>query len=935
MSLFPIKYLFEELISKAFDLDIRKPKIPDYIKDNLRFELFDWQQKALLNFLLYQDIKQVEEDNNPTHLLFNMATGTGKTLLMAAVILYYYKQGKNKFIFFVNQNNIVGKTEDNLTNPLHNKYLFQQNIVVDDKIVNIKKVDSFSNYDEDIQILFTTIHGLHNSVYKVKEDSIFLEQLQKDDIIMLGDEAHHLNATTKKKKGAVQEELEIITALSEKASQDQIEKSWEHTVIELLLNKGKKINTSPNHNALIEFTATVPDNEEVKKKYVPKTIHKFDLKDFLKAGYTKEINLVSSSFDKRKRVLQTLLFNWYRNEIALKYNIPNFKPVILFRSKYIDKEQQNNSQEDYEFFINLIKDLKGEDFSFLNEFDEEALFNITELYKKGQSRIIDIKRYMLENKLTSSNIITYLQGAFVERNCIITNSKKGTKTIEKTEAETERLLNSLEDKNNHIRAIFTVQRLTEGWDVLNLYDIVRMYEGRDEGKDEKGDRKAGKSTTSEVQLIGRGVRYYPFEFEGKEKNKRKFDNQLNHELRVLEEFYFHSDNNEKYLNELKNELKRQELLPDKDKFLKTYQLKQTFIDSDKEFYNNIKLYYNNRLTNPNKRKSTLKEVKDSFDFFYKVETFKINETTVNFEVNENDTTRFKQGTSDSKTLALVLKNFENHIIRKAINSIAKRDNSLLRFNRLKEELNINSIDEIMKDDLLGLFPITLIVPKTYNNLDDVVNVNQLSALIRFFEKVTLELQLISNPYIGSEFVAIPFKEMDVWYKEKSIEEEQENIDLERDLKDKDWYIYNGFSGTSEERNLINFLKDTMANFESEYGKVFLLRNEEVYKIYDFEKGRGFQPDFLLFLKSSKEELLYYQVFIEPKGSQFEDASGNFKEGKEGWKETFLEQITEKYGVEKVLKAENKDYKLFGLPLYNAKNTVNFKKAVKDCLEIEV
>ena len=70
-------------------------------------------------------------------------------------------------------------------------------------------------------------------------------------------------------------------------------------------------------------------------------------------------------------------------------------------------------------------------------------------------------------------------------------------------------------------------------------------------------------------------------------------------------------------------------------------------------------------------------------------------------------------------------------------------------------------------------------------------------------------------------------------------------DLENELKDKPWYIYNGFSGTSEERNLVGFLKDTMGNFESKYEKVFLLRNEEVYKIYDFEKGRGFQPDFLL------------------------------------------------------------------------------------------
>ena len=126
----------------------------------------------------------------------------------------------------------------------------------------------------------------------------------------------------------------------------------------------------------------------------------------------------------------------------------------------------------------------------------------------------------------------------------------------------------------------------------------------------------------------------------------------------------------------------------------------------------------------------------------------------------------------------------------------------------------------------------------------------------------------------------------------------------------------------------------MGNFKIFYDEVYLLRNEEVYKIYDFEKGRGFMPDFLLFLKEQNKKL-YYQVFIEPKGSQFEDATGGFQEGKEGWKEKFLEQITDKYGTGEVLKAENKDYKLIGLPLYNQKTNKVFKDAVKDYLKIEL
>jgi len=46
-------------------------------------------------------------------------------------------------------------------------------------------------------------------------------------------------------------------------------------------------------------------------------------------------------------------------------------------------------------------------------------------------------------------------------------------------------LNTLEDKNNRIRAVFAVQKLNEGWDVLNLFDIVRLYESRSNVVDKK------------------------------------------------------------------------------------------------------------------------------------------------------------------------------------------------------------------------------------------------------------------------------------------------------------------------------------------------------------------------------------------------------------------------------------------------------------------
>ena len=916
-TLFSQKYLFEEIGDKLRNHRLPYSEIPQYIRDNIRFELFDWQEKALLNFFDYEKIKEIENPNEPNHLLFNMATGTGKTLLMAALILYYYKKGYRNFIFFVNQNNIVGKTEDNLTDPNHNKYLYKQNIVIDNKIINIKKVETFAENCEDIQIIFTSIHKLHNAVYAVKENSLYLEDLQEKDIIMLGDEAHHLNATTKKQKGE-NIELDLFTELKENASQKDIEKSWEYTVLSLILNKGQQ-QQEDNNNVLMEFTATVPKDKYVLEKYRDKTIYKFDLKDFLKAGYTKEINLVSSSFDKRQRILQALLFNWYRYRVALDNNIPNFKPVILFRSKFIDKTKENNSEEDYKYFLELMENLSLEDFDFLNSIEEEGLFDITEIYQKGKSRIIDIKRYIKDKEISKREIIDYLKYSFSERFCIITNSKTGTKTKEKTTAEQERLLNSLEDKNNHITAIFTVKRLTEGWDVLNLFDIVRLYEGRDETKTKSGQRKAGEATTSEVQLIGRGVRYFPFSFEEKQINKRKFDNNLNNEMRILEEFYYHSDDDHHYIDELKRELKNKGLIVDTKK-IKKFSIKDEFKQS--YFYNEVRLFHNEQIENPNRRKLTLEEIKSDFDFIVQIKDSHILETHIEFD-KDKDTTRLETNIEDNKTLSKQLKDFELHLILKAINIKAVKDNSVLRFEKLKEEINISSINDVIKDEFLGNFPIKIIVPKYIERLSEISNSNQLKILLKFFEKVSTQLKEISNPNLGSEFKPASFSIFFEDTKEKLIEENEDNKYLEQELIKKNWYVLDSFYGTSEERNLINFLKETMGNLEEKYEQVYLIKNEEVYKIYDFEKGRGFQPDFLLFLKQ-KQFNLYYQVFIEPKGEQFSDNIGGFKEGKEGWKEIFLGQISKKYGDNKIIKIETKDYKLIGLPLYNYKMKSDFE-----------
>jgi type III restriction enzyme len=426
-----------------------KPEIPEYISSNLKYPFFDWQKEAFQYLLLNE--KRIEGKNEPTHLMFNMATGTGKTLVMASCILHYYKKGYRKFIFFVNQKNIIYKTENNFIDSNHNKYLFADKIVIDNETINIKKVEIFSKSNEGIEIKLTTIQQLYNDIHIQKENQVLLDDLIKKDIVMLADEAHHLNTDTKKLQG----ELDLHTELNDKASEVEIEKKgWEHTVIELLLNKnGKK---DSNRNVLLEFTATIPEIQKIIDKYADKTIYKFGLKKFLSAGYTKEINLLSSTLEKRERILQALLFSWYRHKIALKNDLSNWKPVILFRSKTIEE-----SETDFKEFLVMIKNLKVSDFDFLKNI-EERFTEGEDAYEQGKSRVLDLIKFIKNEGINKSEIITFIKDNFSERNCIITNSKTNkAKTKENIDEDTDKLLNNLEDKDNHIRAIFTVNRLTE------------------------------------------------------------------------------------------------------------------------------------------------------------------------------------------------------------------------------------------------------------------------------------------------------------------------------------------------------------------------------------------------------------------------------------------------------------------------------------------
>ena len=194
--------------------------LPEIIETGLSKNIIlrEYQIDAFKNFVTYFENDNLKK-NKQVHNLFHMATGSGKTLIMAGLILYLYTKGYRKFLFFVNQTNVLEKTIENFTNPTSNKYLFNEVIEYLGNKVKIKRVNNFSsNNVDDIEIIFTSTQKLHLDLFEAKENSLTYDDFENNKIVFISDESHHINSLTKKP-----------TEVEEKAA-----KSWEYSVTNAL-----------------------------------------------------------------------------------------------------------------------------------------------------------------------------------------------------------------------------------------------------------------------------------------------------------------------------------------------------------------------------------------------------------------------------------------------------------------------------------------------------------------------------------------------------------------------------------------------------------------------------------------------------------------------------------------------------------------------------
>ncbi len=838
-------------------------EIPPYIQENVnqRFELRPYQIGAFENFITYFENEKM--CRKPTQTLFHMATGSGKTMIMAGLMLYLYKKGYRNFLFFVNLSNIVNKTRENFLNALSSKYLFADEIRLNGERVQIKEVSNFQNSDDDaINICFTTTQGLHSDMWTAKENSISYDDFADKKVVLISDEAHHLNVDTK--------------TLEKNKDEQANYHSWEYTV--------RRIFEMNKDNVLLEFTATCDiHNPQIRAEYESKIVYDYPLSKFRADGYSKEIKTLRSDVSVMERAIQAIMLSQYRLKV-FQDNRLSVKPVVLFKAAKI--ADSNAFMED---FIDTVKNLTGDELRRVSELtDNETL---------GEAYA-----YFEKNGISFEQLAQELRDDFSAEHCISANDDKEA-------AARQIALNSLEDATNPYRAVFEVKKLDEGWDVLNLFDIVRLYETR-----QSSGKRISPATISEAQLIGRGARYCPFQIDDEqEKYKRKYDTDIDNPLRICEELYYHCQNDSRYIGELNNAL-REIGVDIENQTVRTYVLKDTFkADS---LYREGLVFTNDRVEKSrNDVDGLLPSVREHI-YAVKLSTGSSGEDTIfgaGKALTEKAVATYTYRT-DIKTIA----DMNYAIVHKALCKY-----SVFKFNTLKSYFpNLKSTREfITSPNYLGAIKIE-ITSKYETPTPSIL----FSACVNVLGKVAESVSDIEITYVGTtEFkptrISKMFKDKKCNYTivhDGGLGYSQNDASVPNgrkiDLSKEDWFAFEDNFGTSEEKAFVAYFKSFIPRLKEKYDKVFLVRNERQLHIYSFEGGERFEPDYLLFLhKQNDAGYEQLQVFIEPKGTHLI--------ADDKWKEDFLLEIEDKAVATKIFVDDNK-YKIWGFHFFNTDVRMN-------------
>lgn len=874
-------------------------ELPNFISDNLAKPLREYQLNAVKAFIYLYENHGMERAK---HLLFNMATGSGKTLTMAAIVLYLYEHDYRNFIFLVHQSQIKNQAIKNFTDDKFEKFLFKKTVKLNGKNIPVRAIERFSDSKKDgINFMFFTTAMLYNRIHTPKENSISRDDFEDNLTVIIADEAHRLNVDTRKKTEVADEN------------------NWEKAVQSVLHANPK--------NLLLEFTATVDlENQAIHQKYSDKLVYKYDFLQFNQDGFSKDVKFLYNEEtqiedQKRRLIVNAVALSEYRRLFAEREMKVIINPIILVKSVKIAQ-----SAEDRETFHRVIQSLTVDDFEYLRKIHE----NGRDLLDDNHRLISQMFAWLAQNLRQNNDpnglksFIVHIKERFAENNSMIYNSQAKEKAD---------LLPFLDSTRNIIRVIFSVNALNEGWDVLSLFDIIHF------------DISASKKVSlQDIQLIGRGARLCPYKLPkdyrlhddlfsqsalyDTDQYKRKFDKSPYDNGRILETFYYHFIKTGVFLNQLQESLLGEGII-NQGMEKRTIHLKPYFMQS--QTYQHGFVLVNEQQY---RRKTEQSDINKTFNRPLKASFYRLHSRGLT-DVEQNQ----RQRNIQTKTIQLTEDYFSNALLRKAL---IRAENGFFWFEHLKNHItDLDSIDTLI-EQYLPLYEIRY----SYEHGKDIHQLNANEKLQLLVSVILPEVRKLIDQYLPQVIGTKVFKPKPlakIFKQEKNIylvaypkvdentgekefiaidergiaQSEHHNMDLKLDIQQRDWYAYSENYGTSEEKRFVKFIDSQIDELKQQYqgAEIFLIRNELDYYLFNPEDGRRFSPDYMLIINDIANRQMYYQCLIEPKG-------GHLLEH-DAWKEQVLIDLQENSDVSFVAEQHDADYQHY-LDEIKAKNYTEIK-----------
>jgi len=461
----------------------------DKIQGLLKFSLRPYQIEALRAFQFFwkdgfdsrslkqKTLQKIEVESNEVqwnNVGFEMATGSGKTLLMGAIIADLWQRGYKDFLILTPNTILFDKTIENFT-PRAVKSIFGDGWNLTYNLVTGNSYrDKTCNYEEDRDVSFYVFNmqkfydkGTSNNqkdgidtmkgvpyVRRPLEDSLwrdksgnhtisFVEFLCERRPVIISDEAHHYQQ--KKTKEAI---LDFLPS------------------------------------TVLEFTATSIEKGE-SESFGQDNLYKYPMQRYISEGYGKRIFAVGcgtsdekitdevTESDKQKLVWG-MIIHLLKRESLRAVNAPVRKAMLLTKARTI---KHADNVDDY---------LKNWPETISTEIDDV----LEQVNREGTDIAKIVRQYIPKSK---TELIKKL--GKIAKSIFTIHSEN------KSDEEIWTDYRSLDDNNAEI--VNQVRIFTEGVDYDNFYTIVVL-----------GDTVENVGLSA-AQLIGRGLRLY--------KEKREFD----------------------------------------------------------------------------------------------------------------------------------------------------------------------------------------------------------------------------------------------------------------------------------------------------------------------------------------------------------------------------------------------------------------------------